>query len=66
MSGTGKVSTSVAVAVKANKACSSTDFSPITPNAGASLTGVTVIVTVAVFESTTPSFTLNVKLSGPL
>ena len=33
---------------------------------GASLTAVTVIVTVATFESTLPSFALNVKLSAPL
>ena len=33
---------------------------------GASFTGVTVIVTVAVFESAVPSFALKVKLSGPL
>ena len=33
---------------------------------GASLTAVTVIETVAGFESTVPSFALNVKLSGPL
>ena len=33
---------------------------------GASLTGVTVMETVATFESTVPSLALNVKLSGPL
>ena len=32
---------------------------------GVSLTAVIVIVTVAVFESTVPSLTLNVKLSAP-
>jgi hypothetical protein len=33
---------------------------------GGSLAAVTVIVTVAVFESSVPSFTLKVKLSAPL
>ena len=33
---------------------------------GASFTGVTVIDTVAAFESAVPSFTLKVKVSGPL
>ena len=33
---------------------------------GGSLTGVTVIETVAVLESTVPSFALKVKLSAPL
>ncbi len=33
---------------------------------GASFTGDTVIETVAVFESSDPSFALKVKLSGPL
>ena len=33
---------------------------------GASLTAVTVIETVAVAESTVPSFTVKVKLSAPL
>ena len=33
---------------------------------GGSLTASTVIATVAVFESASPSFTLKVKLSGPL
>jgi hypothetical protein len=33
---------------------------------GAAVTGLTVMVTVAVFESTVPSFALNVKLSVPL
>jgi hypothetical protein len=33
---------------------------------GASLTAVTVIVTVATFESAVPSFALYVKLSVPL
>ena len=33
---------------------------------GASFTGVTVIDTVATFESAVPSFALKVKLSGPL
>ena len=33
---------------------------------GASLTAVTVIVTVATAESTVPSLTLKVKLSAPL
>ena len=33
---------------------------------GASFAGVTVMVTVAMFESSAPSFALNVKLSGPL
>ena len=32
---------------------------------GASSTGLTVTVTVAVLESTVPSFALNVKLSVP-
>ena len=33
---------------------------------GASFTGVTVIDTVATFESAVPSFTSKVKASGPL
>ena len=33
---------------------------------GASFTGLIVMLTVAVFESTVVSFTLNVKLSAPL
>ena len=33
---------------------------------GASLTGLTVIETVAGAESTMPSLAVNVKLSGPL
>jgi hypothetical protein len=33
---------------------------------GASFTFVTVIVTVAMFESAVPSLALNVKLSAPL
>ena len=33
---------------------------------GASLTGVTVMLTVAAAESTVPSLTLKVKLSAPL
>ena len=45
---------------------SSTAWSAPLTKLGASLTGLTVIDTVAVFESSSPSLTLKLKLSAPL
>ena len=61
----------VAVDVGRGQACHVTGVSSSVVSApftatGASLTAVTVIDTVATFESSAPSFALNVKLSGPL
>ena len=58
-------STSVATSVPLAGVSSGVVSVPFTAT-GASLTAVTVIDTVATFESSTPSFALNVKLSGPL
>jgi hypothetical protein len=48
----------------------SVDVGPVVPlgpaKVGASVIGLIVMLTVAVFESTVPSFALNVKLSVPL
>ena len=47
-------------------ASSSTVWSGPLLKEGASLTGVTLMATVAVFESRLPSLALKVKLSAPL
>jgi hypothetical protein len=58
------LSTSVALNVM-GLAVSSSVATASSVATGASLTSVTVIVTAATFESTEPSLTLNVKVSGP-
>ena len=59
------LSTSVALSVTA-AAASSFAVTPALFATGASFTAPTVTEAVAIFESTPPSFTLKVKLSGPL
>jgi hypothetical protein len=62
----------MSLAVPASVPLYATSWVPLPPvigfatNTGASLTGFTVMLMVATFESTVPSFALKEKLSEPL